>query len=53
MVLIERIYRRGHEPLTSVDQIEKFETSDGYVTPNEVLAREIGADSEKDRKSVV
>ncbi|MBO9165299.1 hypothetical protein [Lactiplantibacillus pentosus] len=46
MVLIERIYRRGHEPLTSVDQIEKFETSDGYVTPNEVLAREIGADSE-------
>ena len=46
MVLIERIYRRGHEPLTNVDQIEKFETNDGYVTPNEVLAREIGADSE-------
>lgn len=46
MVLIERIYRRGHEQLTNVDQIEKFETSDGYVTSNEVLAREIGADSE-------
>ncbi|WP_436677212.1 hypothetical protein [Lactiplantibacillus plantarum] len=46
MIFIERIYRRGHEQLTTVDQIEKFQTNDGYVTSNEVLAREIGADSE-------
>ena len=45
MVLIEKIYRRAHDPLTSVDQIEKFQTNDGYVTDNQVLAREVGADS--------
>ncbi|CAJ1228146.1 hypothetical protein [Lactiplantibacillus xiangfangensis] len=46
MILIEKIYRHGHDELTSVDQIEKFQTNDGYVTPNRVLAREIGADRE-------
>lgn len=46
MILIEKIYRRGHEALTSVDQIEKFQTNDGYITSNQVLAREIGADHE-------
>ncbi|RRK11152.1 hypothetical protein D1831_03485 [Lactiplantibacillus garii] len=46
MILIEKIYRRGHETLSSVDQIEKFQTNDGYITPNQILAREIGADHE-------
>lgn len=46
MILIEKIYQRGHETLTSVDQIEQFQTTDGYITSNQVLAREIGADSE-------
>ncbi|WP_318766024.1 hypothetical protein [Lactiplantibacillus carotarum] len=46
MILVEKIYRRGHETLTNVDQIEKFQTNDGYITSNRVLAREIGADNE-------
>lgn len=46
MILVEKIYRRGHDTLKSVDQIEKFQTNDGYVTSNQVLAREIGADNE-------
>ncbi|ETY74166.1 hypothetical protein [Lactiplantibacillus fabifermentans] len=46
MILVEKIYRPGHEPITSVDQIAKFQTNDGYITPYHVLAREIGADKE-------
>lgn len=46
MILIEKIYQRGHAELTHVDQIEKFQTNDGYITSNVVLAREIGADNE-------
>jgi len=46
MTLIEKIYQRGHSELTSVDQIEQFQTADGYIIPNRVLAREIGSDSE-------
>ncbi|BDZ31025.1 hypothetical protein RA086_07600 [Lactiplantibacillus sp. WILCCON 0030] len=46
MILIEKIYQRGHTELTSVDQIERFQTNDGYITSNQILAREIGADHE-------
>ncbi|MFB9769317.1 hypothetical protein [Lactiplantibacillus modestisalitolerans] len=46
MILVEKIYRRGHQAPTTVDEIEKFQTSDGYVSPNHVLARAIGADHE-------
>lgn len=46
MILVEKIYHHGHDEITSVDQIEKFQTSDGYITSNQVLAREIGADNE-------
>ncbi|MFC6181895.1 hypothetical protein [Lactiplantibacillus daowaiensis] len=46
MILIEKIYHRGHDEVTTVDQIDSFQTNDGYVTKNCVLAREIGADNE-------
>ena len=46
MILIEKIYQRGHSELTSVDQIEQFQTADGYIISNQVLGREISADSE-------
>ncbi|AVK60479.1 hypothetical protein C5Z25_01220 [Lactobacillus sp. CBA3605] len=46
MILVEKIYHRGHAQLTNVTQIESFQTNDGYITTNQVLAREIGADNE-------
>jgi len=46
MILIEKIYHHSHAEVTKVDQIDRFQTNDGYVTTRQVLAREIGADGE-------
>jgi len=46
MILIEKIYHHRHAEVTKVDQIDCFQTNDGYVTKRQILARAIGADSE-------